>query len=81
MTQEGLAQHEAHRGVFVRIITTLAAESLMHLMAYPPYSARSNIDDHERILIALSDGLSATADQIREYFRFSTKLATQGWKA
>lgn len=58
-----------------RMNATLAAESRMHLFAYPPYPAGRNIEDHRQILLALENGSREAVDVIREHLRVSTKIA------
>jgi DNA-binding GntR family transcriptional regulator len=61
-----------------RMAGTLAAESRMHLVAYPPYPALRNVEDHERILVALEQGSTEAVELLREHLRFSARLATEG---
>jgi DNA-binding GntR family transcriptional regulator len=59
-----------------RMFATLAAESRMHLYAYPPYPALQNVEDHERIIDALEHRSREAIDLLREHLRFSARLAT-----
>jgi len=58
-----------------RMFATLAAESRMHLYAYPPYPALQNVADHERIVLALEARSTAAVALLREHLRFSARLA------
>ena len=60
-----------------RMFATLAAESRMHLYAYPPYPPLQNVEDHERIVDALEHGSPDTVDLLREHLQFSARLATE----
>jgi DNA-binding GntR family transcriptional regulator len=61
-----------------RMLETLAAESRMHLCAYPPYPALQNVDDHEQIVEALGRGSREAVALLREHLRFSARLAVAG---
>ena len=61
-----------------RMAATLAAESRMHLVAYPPYPALRNVEDHERILLALEQRSANASELLREHLRLSTLLAIEG---
>lgn len=63
----------------VRMFATLAAESRMHLYAYPPYSTVQSADDHREILVALEAGLPETPLLLRAHLRFSASLAAE-WR-
>ena len=63
----------------VRMFATLAAESRMHLYAYPPYSTVQSTDDHLEILVALEAGLSEAASLLRDHLRYSASLAAE-WR-
>lgn len=63
----------------VRMFATLAAESRMHLYAYPPYSIVQSADDHREILVALEVGLPETPSLLREHLRYSASLAAE-WR-
>jgi DNA-binding GntR family transcriptional regulator len=58
-----------------RMFATLAAESRMHLYAYPPYPALQNVEDHQQILEAFEAGLRQAVTLLREHLRFSARLA------
>jgi DNA-binding GntR family transcriptional regulator len=58
-----------------RMFATLAAESRMHLYAYPPYPALQNVADHERIVLALEARSTVAVDLLREHLHFSARLA------
>jgi DNA-binding GntR family transcriptional regulator len=58
-----------------RMFATLAAESRMHLYAYPPYPALQNVADHERIVLACEARSTAAVALLREHLRFSARLA------
>lgn len=60
-----------------RMFATLAAESRMHLYAYPPYPALQNVEDHERIVEALERRSPEAVELLREHLRFSARLATE----
>lgn len=83
MADADIAFHEALVALsgsprLVRMAATLAAESRMHLVAYPPYSPERNVADHERILEALERGSAEAAELLREHLRYSARLATEG---
>lgn len=61
----------------VRMFETLAAESRMHLYAYPAYPALQNVADHERIVEALERGSPEAVELLREHLRFSARLAIE----
>ncbi len=63
----------------VRMFATLAAESRMHLYAYPPYSIVQSADDHREILVALEAGLPETPSLLRDHLRYSASLAAE-WR-
>lgn len=63
----------------VRMFATLAAESRMHLYAYPPYSIVQSADDHREILVALEVRLPETPSLLREHLRYSASLAAE-WR-
>ena len=63
----------------VRMFATLAAESRMHLYAYPPYSIVQSADDHREILVALEAGLPETPSLLRGHLRYSASLAAE-WR-
>lgn len=58
-----------------RMFETLAAESRMHLYAYPAYPALQNVADHERIVEALERCSPQAVDLLREHLRYSARLA------
>jgi DNA-binding GntR family transcriptional regulator len=60
-----------------RMFETLAAESRMHLYAYPAYPALQNVADHERIVDALERRSTDAVDLLREHLRFSARLAVE----
>jgi DNA-binding GntR family transcriptional regulator len=60
-----------------RMFQTLAAESRMHLYAYPAYPALQNVADHARIVEALERRAPEAVDLLREHLRFSARLATE----
>jgi DNA-binding GntR family transcriptional regulator len=60
------------------MFATLAAESRMHLHAYPPYSPLRNVEDHERILVAFERRSPDAVELLREHLRFSATLAVDG---
>lgn len=64
-----------------RMAATLAAESRMHLLAYPPYSPLRNVEDHEQILDALERGSAEAVELLREHLRYSARLAIEGRQA
>ncbi len=63
----------------VRMFATLAAESRMHLYAYPPYSTVQSVGDHMEILVALEAGLREAPALLRDHLRFSALLAAE-WR-
>ncbi|MEZ5100723.1 MAG: GntR family transcriptional regulator [Thermoleophilia bacterium] len=86
MAEADIAFHEAlvlRAGSprLARMAATLAAESRMHLLAYPPYSPQRNVEDHERILLALEQGSAEAVELLREHLRYSARLATEGRQA
>jgi DNA-binding GntR family transcriptional regulator len=62
-----------------RMYATLAAESRMHLYAYPPYSTVQSVADHQQILDALEAGRPAAPTLLREHLRYSAALAAD-WR-
>jgi DNA-binding GntR family transcriptional regulator len=62
----------------VRMFETLAAESRMHLYAYPAYPALQNVADHQRIVEALERRSPDAVELLREHLRFSARLAIEG---
>lgn len=63
----------------IRMFATLAAESRMHLYAYPPYSTVQSVGDHLEILVALEEGLPETPELLRDHLRYSASLAAE-WR-
>jgi len=63
----------------VRMFATLAAESRMHLYAYPPYSTVQSAGDHLEILVALEAGLPEAPSLLRDHLRYSASLAAE-WR-
>lgn len=61
-----------------RMFATLAAESRMHLYAYPPYPALQNVEDHRRILEAAERGATEAVTLLHEHLRVSARLAVAG---
>jgi DNA-binding GntR family transcriptional regulator len=61
----------------LRMFETLAAESRMHLYAYPAYPALQNVADHERIIDALEQRSPDAVELLREHLRFSARLAVE----
>lgn len=83
MADADISFHEALVGIagsprLARMAATLAAESRMHLVAYPPYPALRNVEDHERILLALEQRSPDASELLREHLRLSTRLAIEG---
>ncbi len=62
-----------------RMYATLAAESRMHLYAYPPYSTVQSVADHEQIVDALETGGASARGLLREHLRYSAALAAD-WR-
>jgi DNA-binding GntR family transcriptional regulator len=60
-----------------RMFETLAAESRMHLYAYPAYPALQNVADHQRIVEALERRSPDAVELLREHLRFSARLAIE----
>lgn len=60
-----------------RMFATLAAESRMHLYAYPPYPALQNVADHAEIVEALERHAPEAVELLREHLRFSARLAIE----
>jgi DNA-binding GntR family transcriptional regulator len=62
-----------------RMYATLAAESRMHLYAYPPYSTAQSVADHEQMVDALETGGASAQGLLREHLRYSAALAAD-WR-
>lgn len=83
MADADIAFHEALVALaaserLARMAATLAAESRMHLVAYPPYPALRNVEDHERIVLALECRSPEAVSLLREHLRYSARLAIEG---
>lgn len=61
----------------VRMYSTLAAETRMHLYQYPPYSRRKNVEDHEEILEAIRSRADKAESLLRKHLRYSARLAAE----
>jgi DNA-binding GntR family transcriptional regulator len=86
MAEADIAFHEALVALagsprLARMAATLAAESRMHLMAYPPYPPLRNVEDHEQILDAIERGSADAIELLREHLRYSAQLAIEGRQA